>query len=400
MTIMQIEIIICNMHDYIHRILEKEVKTGLSNTPVTVILGPRQCGKSTLVAHMSEGIEKTTYLDLERQSDVNKVQNPEIFFKDKENDLIILDEIHRIPEIFPFLKSEVDRRKSNGQFIILGSASYDLLKQSSETLAGRVRLLELTPFQLREVGSDFPTLKKIWLRGGFPRSLLMPDEQSSFDWRTDFIKLFLERDIPQLGFNIPAVTLNRLWRMCAHSHGQILNSSQLGESLGLSHTTVRGYIELLAKTFMVRILSPFKTNVKKRLVKSPKIYIRDSGVLHSLLGIENFDTLLGHPQCSASWEGFVIENILSFLPRWEGYFYRTPNGVELDLILTRGQKRIVVECKTSASPHPSRGFWNAIEEVNADEAWIIAPIEESYKIKENVTIASLSIFLESFTSKA
>jgi predicted AAA+ superfamily ATPase len=393
---MQIAIIISNMHDYIHRSLEKEVKTGLSNTPVTVILGPRQCGKSTLAGHIAEGFKKTTYLDLERPSDISKVQNPEIFFKDKENDLIILDEIHRIPEFFPFLRSEVDRRKRNGQFIILGSASYDLLKQSSETLAGRVRLLELTPFQLREIGNNFSALKKIWLRGGFPRSILMPDEKSSFDWRTDFVRLFLERDIPQLGFNIPALTLNRLWQMCAHSHGQLLNSSQLGESLGLSHTTVRGYLELLAKTFMIRILPPFKSNMKKRLVKSPKIYIRDSGILHSLLRIEDFDALLGHPQCGASWEGFVIENILGFLSRWEGSFYRTSNGVELDLILTGGRKRIAVECKTSASPRPSRGFWKAIEEVKADEAWIIAPIEESYKIKENVTISSLSVFLDSF----
>ncbi|MEJ2663489.1 MAG: ATP-binding protein [Spirochaetia bacterium] len=305
------------MHDYIHRSLEKEVKTGLSNTPVTVILGPRQCGKSTLAGHIAEGFKKTTYLDLERQSDISKVQNPEIFFKDKENDLIILDEIHRIPEFFPFLRSEVDRRKRNGQFIILGSASYDLLKQSSETLAGRVRLLELTPFQLREIGNNFSALKN-------------------------------------------------------------------------------GYLELLAKTFMIRILPPFKSNMKKRLVKSPKIYIRDSGILHSLLRIEDFDALLGHPQCGASWEGFVIENILGFLSRWEGSFYRTSNGVELDLILTGGRKRIAVECKTSASPRPSRGFWKAIEEVKAEEAWIIAPIEESYKIKENVTISSLSVFLDSF----
>jgi len=212
------------MHTYINRFLEDEVKKNLLQIPIIAILGPRQCGKSTLAKHIIADFAKIIYLDLERPSDINKLSNPELFFKENQDSLIVLDEIHRMQELFPLLRSEVDRRSANGQFIILGSASYELLRQSSESLAGRIRLLELTPFHISELNADFSSLKKLWIRGGFPRSYLMPDDQSSFNWRSDFIQLFLERDIPQLGLNIPAVLLSRLWRMCAHSHGQVLKN--------------------------------------------------------------------------------------------------------------------------------------------------------------------------------
>jgi predicted AAA+ superfamily ATPase len=390
---MQFVLYTFNMYSYINRILENEIKKNLSQIPVIAILGPRQCGKSTLAKHITAGLGKTIYLDLERPSDLNKLHNPELFFKENQDSLVVLDEIHRMRELFPLLRSEVDRRSANGQFILLGSASYDMLRQSSESLAGRIRLLELTPFHISEIDHGFNTLKKLWLRGGFPRSYLMPDDQSSADWRTDFIQLFLERDIPQLGFNIPSGILSRLWHMCAHSHGQVLNSSRLGESLGLSHTTIRNYLEILSNTFMIRLLKPYSENIKKRVVKSPKIYIRDSGILHSLLTIGNLNSLMGHPHFGVSWEGFVIENIINFLPRWNAFFYRTSNGTEIDLIVSNGFKKIAVECKVSSAPQPAKGFWNALQDTGVSEAWIIAPVEESYKIHDNVTVSSLTGFL-------
>ena len=241
----------------------------------------------------------------------------------------------------------MDESGRNGQFIILGSASPDLIRQSSETLAGRVSYFELTPFLLNEVLEEhsLKTLRKLWLRGGFPRSYLAPNEKESFEWRLDFIRTFLERDIPQLGFRTPARTIERFWRMCAHLHGQLLNSSKLGESMGVSHHTIRSYVDMLEQSFVLRVLRPYESNLKKRLIKSPKIYIRDSGLLHALLGIESHDDLLGHPVYGASWEGWVIENVLSLLPDWNAAFYRTSSGSEIDLILEKGNRRIGVECK-------------------------------------------------------
>jgi len=324
-------------------------------------------------------IANAVYLDLERPSDINKLTDPEAFFSLNANKLICLDEIQRVPELFPVLRSMIDENKRNGQFIILGSASPNLIKQSSETLAGRVSYFELTPFLFKEVFEDnhLNKLRKVWLRGGFPRSYLASDEKESFEWRLDFIRTFLERDIPQIGFRIPAKTLERFWKMCAHLHGQILNSSKLGESLGLSHHTVRSYVDLFEQTFVLRVLRPYEPNLKKRLVKSPKIYIRDTGLLHALLGIEDHNDLLGHPVYGASWEGFVIENILSLLPDWTVSFYRTSSGSEIDLILEKGKRRIAVECKVSTSPSLNRGFWNAMDDLNFEEAWIIAPVKDS-----------------------
>jgi len=302
------------MQTYIKRFFTEKIRERLLNIPGVIILGPRQCGKSTLAKAIISKIENAVYLDLERPSDINKLIDPEAFLSLNADKLICLDEIQRVPELFPILRSVIDENRRNGQFIILGSASPDLIRQSSETLAGRVSYFELTPFLFKEISehSSPNKLRKLWLRGGFPRSYLASDEKESFEWRLNFIRTFLERDIPQLGFRIPAKTLERFWKMCAHLHGQLLNSSKLGESLGVSHHTVRSYSDLLEQTFVLRVLRPYESNLKKRLIKSPKIYIRDTGLLHALLDIESHNELLGHPVYGASWEGFVIENILSF----------------------------------------------------------------------------------------
>ncbi len=384
------------MQTYIKRIITTNIEQKLENMPGVVILGPRQCGKSTLAKAIISEIGGAVYLDLERPSDVSKLRDPEAFFSLNNDKLICLDEIQRVPELFPVLRSVMDENRKNGQFIILGSASPDLIKQSSETLAGRISYFELTPFVLIEVSEDhhLKTLRKLWLRGGFPRSYLAPNEKESIEWRLDFIRTFLERDIPQLGFRTPAKTIERFWRICAHLHGQLLNSSKLGESMGVSHHTVRSYIDMLEQSFVLRVLRPYESNLKKRLIKSPKIYIRDSGILHALLSIENHNDLLGHPVYGASWEGFVIENILSLLPNWTASFYRTSSGSEIDLILEKGKRRIAVECKVSTSPGLNRGFWNAMNDLKFEEAWVIAPVKETYPAERGVMVASLQKFID------
>ena len=384
------------MQGYIPRLITEGIKQKLENIPAVLILGPRQCGKSTLAKAIISEMTDAIYLDLERPSDINKLTDPEAFFSLNANKLICLDEIQRTPDLFPVLRSVIDENKRNGQFIILGSASHNLIKQSSETLAGRISHFELTPFLFKEISEDhhLNKLRKIWLRGGFPRSYLASNETESFEWRLDFIRTFLERDIPQIGFRIPAKTLERFWKMCAHLHGQILNSSKLGESLGLSHHTVRSYVDLFDQTFVLRVLRPYEPNLKKRLIKSPKIYLRDTGLLHALLGIEDHNDLLGHPVYGASWEGFIMENILSLLPDWTASFYRSSSGSEIDLILEKGKKRFAVECKVSTSPTPNRGFWNAMKDLKIKEAWIIAPVKETYPLENGVKVAPLQEFVD------
>jgi len=304
-----------------------------------------------------------------------------------------LDEIQRTPEIFPFIRGYLDRQQRAGQLLVLGSASRDLIRQSSESLAGRISYLEITPFQLSEVADDF---NRLWLRGGFPRSYLAADDTVSFDWRLDYISTFLERDIPQLGFNIPPTTLHRFWRMLAHVHGQTLNASKLGESLGVSSHTIRSYLDILQQTFIIRVLPPFAENVKKRLIKSPKVYIRDSGLMHALLDIETINDLLGHPNYGSSFEGIIIESILTALPRWQAFFYRTSNQAEIDLVLRKGQMTLAIEIKASASPKVSRGFYQALNDIQADKAIVIAQIEDSYPLKDNITAMNIMAFLQSY----
>lgn len=361
--------------------------------PAVALLGPRQCGKSTLARHMMARMDNALYLDLERPADANKLRDPETFFALNRNKLICLDEIQLVPELFSQLRPILDAEGENGRVFVLGSASRDLIRQSSESLAGRISYLELTPFIIDETGAEH--LHSLWLKGGFPRSFLA-DIQTSYEWREDFIRTFLERDIPQLGFRIPSHSIGRLWRMCAHSHGQLLNASSIGTSLGVSHHTVKSYIDILAETFILRVLPPHIPNLKKRLVKSPKIYIRDTGLLHTLLDIRTHNDLLGHPVYGASWEGLVIESIISRTPAWRHAFYRTRSGVEIDLIMEKGLKTIAVECKVATAPRPGRGFYQALRDLEIDEAYIISPVDEAYPIEKGIQVMPLHDFLDLF----
>ena len=375
------------MQTYVHRHLTRDILRRLENIPAVALLGPRQCGKSTLARHIISKRKDAQYLDLERPSDVNKLRDPEAFFALNRGKLVCLDEIQLVPGLFSALRPILDEEGRNGRVFVLGSASLDLIRQSSESLAGRISYLELTPFMPDEVGAE--DLYTLWLRGGFPRSFLAPDDQASFEWREDFIRTFLERDIPQLGFRIPARSIRRLWQMCAHVHGQVLNASRIGEALGTSHHTVKSYMDILAETFILRILPPFHANLKKRLVKSPKIYIRDTGLLHSLLGIETHNDLLGHPVFGASWEGLVVESVISRTPGWRHSFYRTSSGVELDLVLKRGTRTVAIECKATTAPRPTRGFWQALQDLGIDEAFIVSPVSEGYPIERGVRVVPL-----------
>jgi predicted AAA+ superfamily ATPase len=377
------------MQKYIPRKILPTVRRKLRDIPAVAIIGARQCGKTTLAKKIIAKNKSAIYLDLEKNSDRNKLQDPEAFLRLNAHRLICLDEIQRIPELFPLLRSMIDENNRNGQFLILGSASPGLLKQSSETLAGRISYVHLSPFVLSELQAerDGGLDRKLWLRGA-----------SSLEWRQDFIRTFLERDIPQLGFQIPARRLERLWQMLAHIQGQLLNSSKLGESLGVSHHTVRTYLEMLEQTFMLRILHPYAANLKKRLVKSPKvkspkIYIRDAGILHALLDIETQNDLLGHPVYGASWEGFVIENICSTYPEWRPYFFRSSSGAEIDLILTKGQRRVAIECKASVR----RSFFNALKDLEIKEAWVLAPVSGSYPLKGEIFVSAPAEFLKKFS---
>ncbi|MBM3890427.1 MAG: ATP-binding protein, partial [Verrucomicrobia bacterium] len=306
------------------------------------------------------------------------------------------------PELFRVLRSVLDERGSNGQVLVLGSASPEMLKQSSETLAGRIGYLELTPFLLPEVaakGRADPTLRMHWLRGGFPRSYLAASDAASREWREEFIRTFLERDLPQLGVTIPAATLHRFWQMCAHFHGELWNASKIAQSLGVTHPTAQSYLRLLERAFILRVLPPLEANLKKRLVKTPKVYLRDSGLLHALLRMETGDELLGHPVYGSSWEGYVIEQVLGVLGgAWEAFFYRTGAGAECDLVLQKGKRRLAIECKASTAPELTAGFWNSLQDLKPEAAWVIAPVKESYPIAKIVRVSPLRELLEEIIS--
>jgi hypothetical protein len=388
------------MQALIKRNAEFTILEDLRSFPVVAILGSRQCGKSTLAKMLKEKIENFIYLDLESPSDLRKLDDPELFFDVNKDKTVCLDEIQFRKDLFPVLRSIVDWNKRNGQILILGSASRDLIRQSSESLAGRISFIELTPFVISEI-RDLPqyNITQYWFRGGYPDSFLSIDDNLSNRWRENFIRTFVERDIPQLGINIPALKLRRFLTMCAHNQGQLLNNSKLGDALGVSYHTIRNYIDLLEQTFIIRTLQPYEVNIKKRIIKSPKVYIRDSGLLHSLLEIFDFNELMGHPVFGASWEGFAFENILAELAGWKSFFYRTSSGNEIDLILIKGRKKIAVEFKSSKAPTVTKGFWNALEDMNIQKAWIIAPVDEPYLMKEGVTVSGLDYFIQHVKSE-
>ena len=373
---------------YYSRVLEKEVSVSLKSNPVTVILGPRQCGKSTLAKKILEAYPDSLYLDLERPSDLEKLNDAEWFLQSNPSVLICIDEIQRKPDLFPLLRSLTDEWDRNGAFLILGSASRDLLQQSAETLAGRIRYLHLSPFLFSEIQSDF-LLNEYLLRGGFPRSLLATDLIESFLWREDFITSYLERDL-LLWSGFSPVTMRRLWQMLAHVNGQTINYSLLGNSLGVSHNTVHRYIELLSETFILSIVPPFSLNTKKRLVKAPRIYISDQGLLNALLQIREFNQLSGHPALGALWESVVLSNLQSHFPGIGFYFYRTSNGAELDFICTNGSKAVAIECKATLSPVVSKGSYFALEDTGIPKLLVVAPVEKGWRKSENTFVASLN----------
>lgn len=382
------------MQEFIHRSVEAFVLQNLRVFPAVVILGSRQTGKSTLVKKLAENFESFIYLDLQNYSDLQKMQDPFLFFDANKQTIICIDEIQLTPNLFSVLRSVIDADRKNGKFILLGSASRDIIQQTSESLAGRIGMIELTPFLENELSNICQyELQKYWFRGGFPLSYLADSDSNSILWRDNYIRTLLERDIPQLGFQISSLHLRRLLQMFAHNHGQILNQTKLAQSLDITHTTIRRHLDLLEQVFIVRTLQPYERNVKKRIVKSPKLYIRDSGLLHSFLSIHSFNDLLGNPIFGASWEGLVIENILSNMPQWTGYFYRLTSGDEIDLLLEKGDRKIAIECKASTNPQLQKGFWNAMRDLQPEQAFVVTPLNDSFKTHENVTVCGLHQFL-------
>lgn len=373
--------------------------------PATALLGARQVGKTTLALEIAEANigKPVSYLDLELDADLAKLDDAEAYLRTFANKLLIIDEVQRKPGLFRNLRGLIDSRKRSGevtaQFLLLGSASRDLLRQTSETLAGRIRYLELTPFSVSEMAKQNPlefSPEKLWFRGGFPLSYLAADDNESWKWRSDFIASYVERDIPQWGTNISAARMRRFWAMLAHYQGQQINLSALGKSLDVSHTTIRNYLDVLTDFYMVRLLPPWSGNTKKRLVKSPKVYIRDSGLLHRLLSISAYDDLLGHPLLGHSWEGFIIENILGNLSdKWRVSYYRTAEQTEIDLILERSTKDIwAIEIKRSAAPKISPGFHRACEEIGATRKFVIYSGQDSFPMSRNTEAVGVTTFLE------
>ncbi|OYT10389.1 MAG: ATPase [Bacteroidetes bacterium 4572_112] len=376
----------------ITRLLKAEIVKYVGRIPVIAIIGARQVGKTTLVKTLIQKGKETIFLDLEKSSDRLVIAETENFLNLNKEKTICIDEIQMMPSLFSELRNFVDNNKDT-QIIVLGSSSPDLLRNTSESLAGRIYYFELSPFLWKEV-KTITNIQNYILVGGLPLSMLAKTTDESFMWLENFIRTFLERDLRNFGFNIAPDTLRRLWKMLAHNNGQVLNSSQLGNAMGLSHTTINKYIDILANTFMLRILQPYHTNLKKRLIKSPKVYFRDTGILNSLLNINTFDELFSHPVYGTAWEIIVIENIINKYKGWDFFFYRTASGNEIDLVLTKAKRVIAIEIKASTTPKLGRGFWQALDDIQATEAYVIAQVNINYPMKNNVMVYSLNDFLE------
>lgn len=366
---------------------------ALGEVPAVALLGPRQAGKTTLALELARG-RPSVYLDLESEADRAKLADPELYLAQHEDKLVVLDEIQRTPELFGHLRGLIDagrrRGRRAGRFLVLGSASLELLRQSSQSLAGRIRYLELAPLDAAEVGRE--RVNALWLRGGFPESLLAPSDAASLRWREDFIRSYLERDIPQLGPRIPATTLRRLWTMLAHQQGGLLNAAALARALAVDGKTVASYLDLLVDLLLVRRLPPWHANIGKRLVKSPKVYVRDSGLVHALLGIEEPETLLGHPVAGGSWEGMVIESLVAAAPAGsQAHFFRTAAGAEIDLLLSLPGRRKpwAVEIKRSLAPRLERGFHLASESIRPERSFVVYAGSERYALAGEVEAIAL-----------
>jgi predicted AAA+ superfamily ATPase len=389
----------------ITRSLENRFNRALDSMPVVALLGPRQVGKTTLALEIAgKRLEKKwAYLDLELESDLSKLTDAESYLKGFEGRLLIIDEVQRRPELFPLLRGLVDARKRKGektaQFLLLGSASRDLLYQSSESLAGRIRYLELSPFNVWELHQHDPlgfNVNKLWFRGGFPDSYLAASDEDSWEWRNDFIATYVERDLPGMGPRIPSARMKIFWTMLAHFHGQQIVYSSLGKSLEVSHTTIKTYLDILTDFYMVRQIQPWSGNTKKRLVKSPKIYLRDTGLLHKLLNIPSYESLLGNPMIGASWEGFVAENIiLQLTDQWRYSYYRSSTQAEIDLVLEGPDDEVwAIEIKRSAAPQISRGFHTAAEDIKATRKFVVYPGSERFPMGQSTEAIGLIAFLQ------
>lgn len=365
---------------------EAALNQALEDNPVAALLGPRQVGKTTL-ARLVANQRANDFFDLENPIDRARLRAPSIALADRD-ELIVLDEIQRKPELFELLRVLVDQGDENGRFLVLGSASPRIVQGISETLAGRVGFVDLSGFDTTEVGAA--SFRKLWIRGGFPRSYLATDEAASLRWRDDFVRTFLERDIAQLGITIPAETLRRFWTMLAHYHGQVLNVAELARSLGSAQGTARRYLDILSGAYMVRQLQPWHANIKKRQVKSPKVYIRDSGLLHALLTITNRTALQGHPKLGASWEGFVIEEIVARSKSRDVYFWAAHTGAELDLLLKHGGKAFGFEVKYTDAPRTTRSMRSALADLDLHHLYVVYPGEHSFPLDDKISAVGIT----------
>ncbi len=384
----------------IKRRIEKILANTISYFPVTGIIGPRQVGKTTLAKEIRKTVDKESiYIDLENPGDLNKITDPILFFENHIDKCVFIDEIQLMPELFSVLRPVVDKKRVAGRFVILGSASPLLLKKSSETLAGRIAYHELTGFNLTELPKG--SLSQLWLRGGFPDAFLAPNRDLWLQWIENFIITYIERDLPMLGLNISSRSIRNIWTMIAHVHGNVLNLSTLGRALEMSSPTIKKYLGFLENAFLIRQLQPFFINIRKRLVKSPKVYIRDSGILHYLLGISSQSELEGNPMIGNSWEGFVVEQILQVCDAsYQAWFFRTHQGAECDLVLTQSSRPVyAIEIKYSSVPQPTKGNRQAFDDLKAKYNFIITPDSDDYLIAGNIRVCSLSRFLEKYVNQ-
>lgn len=365
-----------------------EIRHQLGLSPAVAILGARQIGKTTLAKQIAAEFPDSIYLDLENAQARAKLDQADVFFEANRHRLVVLDEIQNAPELFSTMRGEIDADRRPGRFLILGSASFKLLQQS-QSLAGRLALVDMAPLLLSEVHQSFEDIQTLWVRGGFPGSYTAPQDDASWLWRDAFVRHFLHTDLPALGINVEPELMRRFWRMVAHLHGQLFNASSIAASLGVSSPTVTRYLDHLVQSLMLRRLEPFHANLGKRLVKSPKIYVRDSGLLHYLLGMRNVHDLMGHPNTGASWEGFCIEQIYNHLPAGASVsFYRTAAGAELDVVVETGRETTGFEIKFSSAPKVSKGFWQACEDIGIHKAYVMAPVQEGWAMAKDVQVVS------------
>jgi predicted AAA+ superfamily ATPase len=374
------------MHGYIERSLTPAILNDMKLFPAVAILGPRQAGKSRLAAHIAERFHASIRLDLENPRDRAKLADPTLYFENNGGVMICIDEIQLMPELFPVLRSIIDDDRRPGRFLILGSASRELVNRSAESLAGRIAYRYLTPFLPTEYLSGTPpSILDTLSRGGFPESALAENDAASYRWREAFLRSYIERDLSMLGMGSSSIATERLLTMCAHLQGQILNMASLGSSLGISGPTVRARLEFLQEALLLRLLPPWSGNLKKRLIKSPKLYIRDTGLCHTLLGIRTPNDLMGHPVFGPSWEAFCVETLCASFQEAAASYYRTSNGAEMDLVLEKGTQRIAFECKASSAPQLTRGFHTALRDLQPEQAFVLCPIEESYPLGKGIT---------------